>query len=113
MALFMSESYPFLQFALCTLYALFWASKVSAAFSCTLFVLCVSGTDYVQQMWSFIVPELLQALKFEPTVTVIPEHMQSLAKVGKRPYGVDSVVPICFGTARAGPCLYKGSACEL
>jgi len=38
------------------------------------------GAEYVQSMWSFIVPELLQALKFEPTVSVIPEHMQSLAK---------------------------------
>ncbi|KAF0306609.1 Importin-5 [Amphibalanus amphitrite] len=38
------------------------------------------GTEYVQQMWSFIVPELLQALKLEPNVSVIPEHMQSLAK---------------------------------
>ena len=39
------------------------------------------GDEYVQQMWSFICPELLSSIEREPEESVVPEMMESFAKV--------------------------------
>lgn len=40
------------------------------------------GDAYLQQMWAFISPELLKAIEGEPEEEVVPEMMDSFAKVG-------------------------------
>ncbi len=41
------------------------------------------GDVYLQQMWGFISPELLKAVKEEPEEEVVPEMMDSFAKVNQ------------------------------
>jgi len=39
------------------------------------------GEEYLAQMWLFIAPELLSAIENEPEEAVVPEMMESFAKV--------------------------------
>lgn len=40
-----------------------------------------SGEEYVNQMWTYIAPELLSSIEREPEEAVVPEMMESFAKV--------------------------------
>ncbi|KAF2351074.1 Armadillo-type fold [Trinorchestia longiramus] len=40
----------------------------------------IKGSAYLQEMWSFICPELLKAIETEPENEVLSEHMYSMAK---------------------------------
>lgn len=40
----------------------------------------IKGDQYVSDMWSYICPNLLKAIEYEPERTVLPEHLASLAK---------------------------------
>lgn len=57
---------------------------MSAAESLPYLIECakIRGENYVEEMWKYICPNLLKAIELEPEVTVLPEHMGSLAKVG-------------------------------
>ena len=45
-------------------------------------MLCLHlGDDYLAQMWSYICPELLSSIEREPEESVVPELMDSFAKV--------------------------------
>ncbi|KAL3846795.1 hypothetical protein ACJMK2_017751 [Sinanodonta woodiana] len=40
----------------------------------------IRGEQYVGQMWNYICPNLLKAIEVEPELSVLPEHMASLAR---------------------------------
>ncbi len=40
----------------------------------------IRGPQYVQEMWSYICPELLKAIEAEPETDVLAEHFNSLAR---------------------------------
>ncbi|KAL4220293.1 Importin-5 [Mactra antiquata] len=56
--------------------------RMSAAESLPYLIECaqIRGENYVEEMWKYICPNLLKAIELEPEVTVLPEHMGSLAK---------------------------------
>jgi hypothetical protein len=43
----------------------------------------IRGDQYLSDMWkTYILPNLLKAIEIEPEQSVLPEHLNSLAKVG-------------------------------
>lgn len=40
----------------------------------------VRGGQYVQEMWSYVCPEMLKAIEAEPETDVLAEHFNSLAR---------------------------------
>lgn len=57
--------------------------RIAASESLPYLIECakIRGDQYVAEMWQFICPSLLKAIEIEPENTVLPEHMNSLAKV--------------------------------
>lgn len=57
--------------------------RTSAAESLPYLIECaqIRGEKYVEEMWKYICPNLLKAIELEPEISVLPEHMGSLAKV--------------------------------
>jgi len=60
--------------------------RTSAAESLPYLIECakIHGDQYMSNMWSYICPNLLKAIELEPEISVLPEHMGSLAKVSMR-----------------------------
>lgn len=56
--------------------------RIAASESLPYLIECakIRGDQYVAEMWQFICPSLLKAIEIEPENTVLPEHMNSLAK---------------------------------
>ncbi|XP_071084426.1 importin-5-like [Haliotis cracherodii] len=56
--------------------------RIAASESLPFLIGCASirGPEYLAQMWDFICPNLLKAIEIEPEQTVLPEHLNSLAK---------------------------------
>lgn len=56
--------------------------RMSAAESLPYLIECaqIRGEKYVEEMWKYICPNLLKAIELEPELSVLPEHMGSLAK---------------------------------
>ncbi|KAH3808352.1 hypothetical protein DPMN_136705 [Dreissena polymorpha] len=58
---------------------------MSAAESLPYLIECakIRGESYVVEMWNYICPNLLHAIKMEPEISVLPDLMGSLAKVSE------------------------------
>ncbi|XP_077863198.1 importin-5-like, partial [Saccoglossus kowalevskii] len=56
--------------------------RLSAAESLPYLLECakIKGDDYLAQMWSYILPEVLKAIQTEPESDVLVQHMDSFAK---------------------------------
>ncbi|XP_048745456.2 importin-5-like [Ostrea edulis] len=56
--------------------------RIAASESLPFLIDCakIRGDQFVAEMWQFICPSLLKAIEIEPETTVLPEHMNSLAK---------------------------------
>lgn len=56
--------------------------RVSAAECLPYLLECarIKGDQYVADMWSYICPNLLKAIEYEPERAVLPDHLASLAK---------------------------------
>jgi hypothetical protein len=48
---------------------------------CLQIILFVTGPEYLQHMWGYICPELLQAIELEPVPHVSAEMYDALGKV--------------------------------
>ena len=57
--------------------------RSSAAESLPFLIECaeIRGEKYVSEMWTYICPNLIKAIELEPEISVLPDHMASLAKV--------------------------------
>lgn len=58
--------------------------RIAASESLPYLLECASirGEQYVAEMWgNYICPNLLKAIEIEPEQSVLPEHLNSLAKV--------------------------------
>ncbi|OWF47177.1 importin-5-like [Mizuhopecten yessoensis] len=56
--------------------------RIAASESLPFLIDCakIRGEQYVAEMWQYICPHLLKAIEIEPEQSVLPEHMNSLAK---------------------------------
>ncbi|TRY67741.1 hypothetical protein TCAL_02908 [Tigriopus californicus] len=55
-------------------------SAAAESLPCLLECAKIRGPQYVQEMWSYICPELLKAIDAEPETDVLAEHLQALAR---------------------------------
>ena len=58
--------------------------RIAASESLPFLIDCarMRGQQYLAEMWNFICPNLIKAIEVEPEPSVLPEHLNSMSKVG-------------------------------